>query len=331
MRSTTARGFAPTIACISTAFWSHVWRPGMAGAAQSTRGSSAMTIGGIEAGGTHWTCAVGDGGKELERIESFPAGSPTKTIARAIEFFREVPDLKALGVGCFGPVDLRRSSPAWGTITTTPKPGWAQTDLVSTLDGALSVPIAFDTDVNAAAIGERRWGAARGLETFAYVTVGTGIGCGIIANGRPVHGLMHPEFGHVRVPHGFARDPFPGACPYHGDCLEGLASGRALEERWGSPGEKLSAPEVWELEAEYIALGLASIVLVLSPERIILGGGVSRATGLISRVRMRLCDLMGGYIELPQFQVGIDDYLVPPGLGARAGVHGAIELARLIT
>lgn len=289
-----------------------------------------MTFGGIEAGGTHWTCAVGDGGEELLRVESFLTGGPQETIARAVEFFGDSPDLEALGVGSFGPVDVRRSSPDWGTITTTPKPGWAHTDVVSTLDRALAVPIAFDTDVNAAAIGEWRWGAARGLQTFVYVTVGTGIGGGVIANGSPLHGLLHPELGHIRVPHDLARDPFPGVCPYHGDCLEGLASGNALRERWGRPGEELTAAHVWELEAEYLALALVNVVLVLSPERIILGGGVSRAPGLVTRVGARLRELLADYVDLPQLRSEIGEYLVSPALGLRAGVVGAIELARRV-
>jgi fructokinase len=287
-----------------------------------------MSFGGIEAGGTRWTCAVGDGGSELTRIESFATTTPGETIGRAVEFFAAVPDLEALGVGAFGPVELDRDSPRWGTITTTPKPGWANTDVAGGLGEALAVPIALDTDVNAAAVGEWRWGAARGLDTFAYVTVGTGIGGGVFANGRPVHGLLHPELGHMKVPHDRERDPFHGCCPYHGDCLEGLASGPALRERWGRPGEELTDPEVWELEASYLALGLMNVVLVVAAERIVLGGGVSAAPGLLPRVRTRLRELLAGYVDVPQLGPAIDTYLVPPGLGPRSGVLGAIELAR---
>ena len=288
-----------------------------------------MSLGGIEAGGTRWTCAVGDGGGELTRVQSFATTTPAETIARAAEFFAAAGDLEALGVGSFGPVELDPASPRWGTITTTPKPGWADTDVVGPLAAALDVPIAFDTDVNAAAVGEWRHGAARGLDTFCYVTVGTGIGGGVFANGRPVHGLLHPELGHMRIPHDRARDPFPGSCPFHGDCLEGLASGTALRARWGRPGEELTDPEVWELEAEYLALGLLNVVLVLAAERIVLGGGVSGAPGLIPRVRTRLRELLAGYIDHPALEsAGIDAYLVPPALGPRSGVVGAIELAR---
>jgi fructokinase len=287
-----------------------------------------MSIGGIEAGGTRWNCAIGgeDGG--LARIESFPTTTPEETIGRATRFFAAEPGLEALGVGAFGPVVLRRASPSWGTITTTPKPGWTNTDVVSPLAAALGVPIALDTDVNAAALGEWRRGAAQGLDTFCYVTVGTGIGGGVFANGRPVHGLLHPEVGHMLIPHDRARDPFAGSCPYHGDCLEGLASGTALRERWGRAGEELTDPAVWELEAEYLAFGLANVVLVLAAERIVLGGGVGGAPGLLPRVRARLREALAGYVDSPHLTAaGIEDYLVAPGLGPRSGVVGAIELA----
>jgi fructokinase len=288
-----------------------------------------MSIGGIEAGGTHWTCAVGRGDGEVERSESFPTTTPAETLGRATEFFAAVPDLEAVGIGAFGPVEVNRSSPRWGTITTTPKPGWRDTDVVTPLVAALGVPIALDTDVNAAAVGEWRHGAAQGLDTFVYITVGTGIGGGAVVNGRPVHGLLHPEVGHMLVPHDRDRDPFPGCCPFHRDCLEGLASGTALRERWGRPGEELTAPEAWELEASYLALGLVNVVLALAAERIVLGGGVAGAPGLLPLVRSRMLDLLAGYVDAPPLTSGIDDYLVPPGLGPRSGVVGAIELARI--
>jgi fructokinase len=288
-----------------------------------------VSIGGIEAGGTRWTCAVGSGDGELGRAESFPTTTPRETIGRATRFFAAVPGLEAVGVGAFGPVEVNRSSPRWGTITTTPKPGWRDTAVAGPLAEALSVPIAIDTDVNAAAVGEWRHGAARGLDTFVYLTVGTGIGGGVFANGRPVHGLLHPEVGHMLVPHDRARDPFPGSCPFHGDCLEGLASGTALRERWGRPGEELTDAEVWELEADYLAHGLANVVLVLAAERIVVGGGVGGAPGLLPLGRTRRRELLAGYVDAPQLgPAGIDDYLVAPGLGPRSGVVGAIELAR---
>lgn len=287
-----------------------------------------MILGGIEAGGTRWNCAVGGGDGTVAGAGSFATTTPAETLARAVEFFRREGPVAALGVGCFGPVELDRSSLRWGSITTTPKPGWSGTAVAATLGEGLGVPIGFETDVNAAALGEARFGAARGLETFAYVTVGTGIGVGVVANGRPLHGLVHPEGGHMLIPHDRERDPFAGSCPFHGDCLEGLAAGPALLERWGAPGEELRDPAVWELEADYLALGLANLVLALSPQRIVLGGGVGAAPGLIELVRERLPGVLAGYLDSPALGEGIDDYLVPPALGSRSGVVGAIELAR---
>lgn len=290
-----------------------------------------MSYGGIEAGGTKWVCAIGDGAAELLETETFPTTTPEETISRAAQFFTRGRLLDAVGVGSFGPIDVRHSSPTWGHITTTPKPGWARTDLVATLRAALDIPVAFDTDVNAAALAESRWGAAIGLETFCYITIGTGIGGGAIVNGRLLHGLLHPELGHMRIPHDRARDPFDGVCPYHGDCFEGLASGEAIRERWGRPGEELSANGVWELEAEYLALGLMNVICTLSPQRIILGGGVPKQPTLLPLVRGRLRDLLAGYFNAAELTVpdAIEHYIVPPGLGDQAGVLGAIELARM--
>jgi fructokinase len=283
-----------------------------------------LTYGGIEAGGTKWVCAVGDGPDELDQVAVIPTTTPEETLAEATRFFAGNGALAALGVGSFGPVDLAR-----GRITTTPKPGWANTDVVGALTAALGVPVAFDTDVNAAALGEARWGAAAGLETFCYITVGTGIGGGGMANGRLMHGLLHPEFGHMRVPHDRERDPFPGVCPFHGDCLEGLASGRAIAARWGSSGESLEEDErVWELEADYLAHGVLNVVAILSPQRVVLGGGVMQAPTLLARVRERVVELAAGYFDAPELASSIDDYIVTPQLGDRAGVVGALELAR---
>ena len=287
-----------------------------------------MTYGGIEAGGTKWVCGIGSGPDDLEQTVSFPTTTPDETIARAVDFFERSGGLTAVGVGSFGPIDVRRSSPTWGHITTTPKPGWADTDVVSALHLALDVPVGFDTDVNAAALGEQRWGAAVGLETFSYITVGTGIGGGGMANGRLMHGLVHPEVGHMRIPHDRARDPFDGVCPYHGDCFEGLASGGALRARWGTSGEELADPAAWELEAEYLALGVVNLVCTLSPQRIILGGGVMRQPVLLPLIRGRVRELLARYIAAPELQESIDDFVVAPGLGERAGVLGAIELAK---
>jgi fructokinase len=284
-----------------------------------------VIYGGIEAGGTKWVCAVGQGPEDLERVTVIPTTSPAETLEAAAQFFADDGDLAALGVGSFGPVDLSR-----GTITTTPKPGWANTEVVASLSAALSLPIAFDTDVNAAALGEARWGASVGLDTFCYITVGTGIGGGAMANGRLLHGLSHPEFGHMRVPHDRRRDPFDGVCPFHCDCLEGLASGGALEARWGRRSEELAEEdEVWALEAEYLAHGILNVVAILSPERVVLGGGVMQSPRLLDLVHERVVELAAGYFPLPEPASSIDDYIVRPALGDRSGVIGALELARL--
>jgi fructokinase len=286
--------------------------------------------GGVEAGGTKWVCAIGDGPADLRDTVTFPTTTPEETIARAAGFFASNGPISAVGVGSFGPIDVRRSSPTWGRITTTPKPGWADTDVVAALGLALDVPVAFDTDVNAAALGEQRWGAAAGLETFCYITIGTGIGGGGMANGRLMHGLLHPEFGHMRIPHDRAHDPFDGVCPYHGDCFEGLASGEAIRQRWNARGDTLTDnAAVWELEAGYVALGLANVICTLSPQRIILGGGVTKQPVLLPLVRREVQRLLAGYIDAPELREGLDEFIVAPALGDRAGVLGAIELARL--
>jgi fructokinase len=284
--------------------------------------------GGIEAGGTKWVCAVGNGPNDMRGTTTFPTTEPDETIARAVEFFAGNGKLEAVGVGSFGPIDRRRSSTRFGFITTTPKPGWAQTDVARRLEESLEVPVAFDTDVNAAALGEQRWGAATGVDSFCYFTVGTGIGGGVVVNGRLVHGLLHPELGHMRIPHDRVADPFPGSCPYHGDCFEGLASGEAMRQRWGQGTQELDDEEAWQLEAQYLALGLVNVVCAVSPERIILGGGVMKEPTLLGRVQERLRELLAGYVDAPELKDAIGDFVVRPGLGDRAGVLGAIALAQ---
>ena len=284
-----------------------------------------MIFGGIEAGGTKWVCAIGSGlgPGPLRDTVVIPTTTPDETIGRAAEFLARDDGLSAVGVGSFGPIDRRA-----GRITTTPKAGWAGVDLVDRLRARLDLPVVLDTDVNAAALGEHRWGAAVGLDTFCYITVGTGIGGGGMANGRLIHGLLHPELGHMRVPHDRERDPFDGVCPYHRDCLEGLASGRAMRARWGRPAEGIDDEEAWLLEADYLALGLVNVICVLSPRRIVVGGGVLRQPALLPLVRRRVRELAGGYLAAAELGEGIDEYIVPPALGDRAGVLGAIELAR---
>jgi fructokinase len=288
-----------------------------------------IMFGAIEAGGTKFVCGVGSGPEDLETIQ-FQTTTPQDTIAAAIGFLRERTKgkLKAVGIGSFGPLDLHRDSPTWGRITTTPKAGWQDVDLAGEVERALGVPVGFDTDVNGAMLGEARWGAAQGLEDAVYLTVGTGIGGGALAGGRLMHGLLHPEMGHIRVPHDLTSDPFEGCCPFHGDCLEGLASGPAMRERWGAPAEAMALDHpAWTLEARYLALALATWVCTLSPRRFVLGGGIMRQSLLFPLVRAELGRLLNGYIRVPALFEGLDQYVVPPGLGDRSGVLGALILA----
>jgi fructokinase len=288
-----------------------------------------IAFGGIEAGGSKWECAVGTGPADLRATETVPTTTPGETIGRVVAFFEREGPVEAIGIGSFGPVDPNLSSPTWGHITTTPKPGWARTDVAQEIRRRLSVPVAFDTDVNAAALGEHSWGAARGIDTFCYITVGTGIGGGAMVGGKLLHGLVHPEFGHMRIPHDRDADPFPGVCPYHGDCWEGLASGRAVEARWGRSAVELTDNAVWELQARYLALGIVCVICVLSPERIVIGGGVMTRPGLLALVRHAVHELMSGYLEHPSMRERIADYITFPALGSKAGMLGAIALAEM--
>ncbi len=292
--------------------------------------SSQSILGAIEGGGTKFLCAVGSGPDVILDQCEFATTSPAETLNRAAAFFHRNSTgrrLEAIGVGSFGPIDADPRSPSYGTITTTPKLAWQDTDVVGKLKSEFQVPVGWDTDVNAAALGEWRWGAGRGADPLLYVTVGTGIGGGAVVNGRTLHGLIHPEMGHLPIPTG-PHDDFPGVCPFHGRCLEGLASGPALEARLGHGAESASPDDpVWELEAMYLALGLLSIVYVLSPQRIVLAGGVMSTPGLIDRVRVHLGKLNRGYLSTPKMTTQLPDYVVPPALGRRAGLVGALELA----
>lgn len=284
--------------------------------------------GAIEAGGTKFVCGIGTNPDDLETVV-IRTTNPEKTVGEAIDWFRDSGNpIRAVGIGSFGPIDINRESPTFGRITSTPKPGWRNYDIAGAVAGAMRVPVGFDTDVNAAVLGETRWGAAAGLADSMYLTVGTGIGGGAIVNGSVLHGLVHPEMGHIRIPHDYKEDPFAGCCPFHGDCLEGLASGPAMEARWRTAPERLPADhKAWELEARYIALGLVSWICTLSPKRIILGGGVMSQPFLLGRIRETLADLLGGYIQARELNAGLDDYVVAPKLGNRAGVIGSLVLA----
>lgn len=290
-------------------------------------------FGGVEAGGTKFICIVTDEHAKILAETRFPTTQPDETLQKTIGFFEHwVNDqhlsLEAIGVACFGPVDLTPGSATFGSITSTPKPGWANTAVAPVIEKALGVPVFFETDVNGAAIGEGWWGAARGLSDFLYLTIGTGIGGGAICAGKPLHGLVHPEMGHISLPHDWQTDPFAGNCPFHGDCFEGMASGPALKRRWGVSAETLPADHpAWELEARYIAFALSNFILTLSPQRIILGGGVMAQAQLFPLVRERVLSILKGYVQSDLLLNGIDSYIVPPGLGSQAGSLGSIALA----
>jgi fructokinase len=287
---------------------------------------------GIEAGGTKFVCAIGSGPGDIRAQTSFPTTTPEETLEQTIEFLHGsiegYGEISAIGIASFGPLDPQPGSSTYGQITATPKAGWSYYDIVGAVRQGFDLPIGFDTDVNGAALGEWRWGAAQGLDTFIYLTIGTGIGGGGLVNGKLMHGMIHPEMGHIRIPHDLERDPFPGSCPFHGDCLEGLANGPAMEKRWGQRAETLPPDHpAWELEAHYLALGLVNFICTLSPQRIVLGGGVMGQPQLFPLIHREVVELLGGYVRSPQILEGIDEYIVPPGLGSRAGVLGAIALA----
>jgi fructokinase len=279
-------------------------------------------FGAIEAGGSKFVCGAGTGPDDLVTT-TIPTTSPQETLSRVTAFFEDK-DVSAVGIGSFGPIALHPGSAKYGYITSTPKPGWRDTDLVGAVRRALVVPVAFDTDVNAAALSEWRWGAATGARNCFYVTVGTGIGGGGLVEGCLAHGAGHPEMGHMRIPHDAVADPFPGCCPYHGDCLEGLASGVAIRERWGAPGDALPPNHAaWALESRYLALAVANLACVLSPEVVILGGGVMRKQGLLERIVPEVSALLNGYVAPPS--------IVAPALGEMSGVLGALALAARMT
>ena len=289
-------------------------------------------LGGIESGGTKFVCLVGSSPDHIIAEKRIPTTSPTETIQRVIEFF--VPftkhhDLTAAGIASFGPLDLNKGSNTYGYITTTPKPGWSQVDLFGEIKRGLNIPVAFDTDVNAAAFGEQYWNNEnRGLDPFLYMTVGTGIGVGVIINGAPLHGLIHAEAGHFALPHDREKDPFPGVCPYHGDCLEGLASGKSMAIRWGQSPETLPLDHPgWDLEAEYIALALVDLIYAYSPRRIVVGGGVAQHQGVVEAAGNKVKSILNGYIQSSMVLENIQEYIQLPSLGNQSGALGAMAMA----
>ena len=280
----------------------------------------------LEAGGTKMVCAIGDEqGNILERFTT-PTRDPETTMPVMLDFFRGK-GISALGVGCFGPVDLDKKSPTYGHITTTPKLDWRNYPIVQAFAQGLGVKVGFDTDVNAAALGEATYGCTRDVENSIYITVGTGVGVGVIIGGKPYHGMIHPEGGHILL-NRREDDPLErGVCPYHALCLEGLASGPAIQKRWGRPGAELAErPEVWELEAYYLGQAICNYVMMLSPERIIVGGGVSHQEHLMPLVRREVARQMGGYITA-KGMADLDNYVVLPSLNDNQGILGCLKLA----
>ena len=283
-------------------------------------------FGALEAGGTKMVCAIGDeNGNILERV-SIPTGTPENTMPPMIEFFKDK-GISALGIGCFGPVDLDKKSPTYGYITSTPKLAWTNYPIVAEFEKALGVPVGFDTDVNAAALGEATWGCTKDVENSIYITIGTGVGVGVIANGKPYHGMIHPEGGHILLAR-HPQDPMVGSgCPFHENCMEGLAAGPSLEKRWGVKGAELAnRPEVWELEAWYIAQAITNYLMILSPQRIICGGGVMHQPVLLPMIRKNVAEMVNGYIK----GKGMDDlenYIVGISLNDNQGAMGAVKLA----
>ncbi|MEG2699594.1 MAG: ROK family protein [Hungatella sp.] len=284
-----------------------------------------MRIGALEAGGTKMVCAVGDEHGEIFEQISVPTEIPAITIPKLIAYFKEK-HIMGLGIGCFGPIDLNRTSKTYGYITTTPKLAWANYDIVGAFRQALGIPVGFDTDVNGSALGEATWGAARGLENSMYITIGTGIGAGIIANGKLLHGMLHPEAGHLLLAK-HPLDAYEGTCPYHKTCFEGLAAGPAIEARWGKKAAELSEKkEVWELEAYYIGQAIVDYIVTLSPQRIILGGGVMHQEHLMPLVREEVGRQLAGYIQTRELE-DMEHYIVLPSLHDNQGIMGALKLA----
>ena len=288
-------------------------------------------FGGVEAGGTKFVCVIGTGPDDIAETQRIDVAGPADTIEATLDFFRRAlaagTRIDAIGIGSFGPVELRRSSPRYGFITTTPKPGWSGTDVAGPFAAALGIPIGFDTDVNAAALAEGRWGAARGLASFVYLTLGTGIGGGAVIDGRLLRGLGHPETGHIAVPRR-PGDTFEGVCPFHGDCFEGLASGPAVGARFGRRAEHLDGADqaaAAELVGFYLAVGVRSITYALAPERVVVGGGLSAMSGMLDAARAELRVQLNGYPGLTEHSQPA--FLVPAELGGRAGPAGTLILA----
>ncbi|MDF1752681.1 MAG: ROK family protein [Verrucomicrobiales bacterium] len=296
--------------------------------------STTNRFGAIESGGTKVICGWSDEhGNILEQCR-IPTTTPLEVINEVISFFLSVSDSGSIrpdgvGIGTFGPVNLQKDSSHYGTILKTPKPGWEGANLVNPIRTLFpGTRVVIDTDVNAAALGEMRWGAAQDISDLVYFTIGTGIGCGVISNGNPLHGLVHPEVGHLRIPRSDEdRRSFKGICPFHDDCLEGIASGPAMQARWVEPASELPANhQAWDYEADALAWACVNMIVTVSPRRIIIGGGVSQARWLFPKIREKVVTRLNGYVDVPEITEQIEDFIVPPQLGQDAGLKGAIAL-----
>lgn len=286
-----------------------------------------MLLGALEAGGTKMVCAVGNENGEIINQMSIPTETPDITIPKIIDYFSSY-EIKALGIGSFGPVDLNPSSATYGFITSTPKLDWVNYNLVGAFKDALSIPIGFDTDVNCSALGEATWGSTKGLSSSIYITVGTGVGVGIYQEGRLLHGMLHPEAGHILLTK-HPEDTYKGKCPYHMNCLEGLAAGPAIKERWQKEAYELTnEAKVWELEAYYLAQAIVNYILILSPHRIVLGGGVMHQTQLFPLIREKVSSLLAGYVQTSELS-DLENYIVPAALNDNQGIMGCLKLAHL--
>jgi fructokinase len=287
-------------------------------------------IGAVEAGGTKFVLALATQDGEILERTRMPTNTPVETWPAMRAFFEEASarhgSIAAFGVASFGPIDIDPASSAYGTFTTTPKPGWSGARFHDVLS-SFGAPIKVDTDVNGAAIGEWMAGAGQECRTLAYTTIGTGVGTGVVRDGHSLMGISHFESGHIAAPRDEARDSFSGICPYHGDCIEGLACGPAIERRWGRSLDQLGTEEV-AIVADYIAHLASTLVLLHMPDRLIFGGGVMKAPGLVEAVRKATSDKLNGYVQHPRLDVGLETYIVTPGLGDDAGITGAIELGR---
>ncbi len=284
-----------------------------------------MLYGALEAGGTKMVCAIGDETGKIHDQVSIPTLTPQETIPPIIEYFKDK-TIRALGVACFGPIDVNPASKTYGSILNTPKIPWRNYDILKALGEELKLPMGFDTDVNGSLLGEMTWGNAKGLTDAVYITIGTGVGAGILSGGNLIHGMLHSEAGHMRlVP--APDDPYPGRCPCHKNCLEGLAAGPAVEERWGMKGKDLvNRPEVWELEADYIGQAIMNMIMILSPQRFILGGGIMHQVQLFPLIRKKVTELVNGYITTKELE-DMDSYIVPAGCHDDQGILGCIKLA----